>query len=223
MKRPMPIAIAFFSSSGTALMTDSRIPVSTRTVTSAPSRTTMPIASRPGEPCSGDEAEGDDRVQAHPGRDRVGLVGDEPHDDRHHAGDEAGRGEHGVEGEAAVLEARDPREAEDRGVDEDDVRHDHERGHPRERVAGEGGAVFGEAELALEQPASSRAAIVVIGLLLGPSEGTDQANLKRGSAGTKPSTGRKCRCLRTRRFEVGVARAGIEPATPRFSAVCSTN
>ena len=45
MKRPMPIAIAFFSSSGTALMMDSRIPVRTRTVTSAPSSTTMPMAS----------------------------------------------------------------------------------------------------------------------------------------------------------------------------------
>ena len=37
------------------------------------------------------------------------------------------------------------------------------------------------------QPASSRAAIVVIGLLLEPSEGTDQPNLKGESAGTKPA------------------------------------
>jgi hypothetical protein len=45
MKRPMPIAIAFLSSRGMASMTFSRIPMSTSAVTSAPSRTTMPIAS----------------------------------------------------------------------------------------------------------------------------------------------------------------------------------
>jgi hypothetical protein len=45
MKRPIPIAIAFFSSSGIARMTRSRMPSRTSSVTSAPSRTTMPIAS----------------------------------------------------------------------------------------------------------------------------------------------------------------------------------
>jgi hypothetical protein len=45
MKRPMPIAIAFFSSSGIARMIFSRIPTSTRIVTSAPSMTMIPIAS----------------------------------------------------------------------------------------------------------------------------------------------------------------------------------
>ena len=222
MKRPMPIAIAFFSSSGTAFMTDSRMPVRTRTVTSAPSSTTMPMASGQESPAPSDEPERNDRVEAHPGRDRVGLVRDEAHQDRHHAGDETGRGEHRVEGEALVLEARDPREAEDRRVDEDDVRHDHERGHPRERVAGERGAVFGEAELALEPPSleprrhrGHRAPPWTIG-------GPDQPNLKRESAGAKPApNGSAAVCERG--ASGGVARAGIEPATPRFSAVCSTN
>jgi hypothetical protein len=45
MKRPIPIAIAFFSSSGIARITFSRMPASTRTVTSAPSMTMIPIAS----------------------------------------------------------------------------------------------------------------------------------------------------------------------------------
>ena len=44
MKRPMPIAIAFFRSSGIASMIFSRIPVSTRIVTAMPSTTIRPIA-----------------------------------------------------------------------------------------------------------------------------------------------------------------------------------
>src|SRR3712207_8736332 len=52
------------------------------------------------EPLVGDEREGDDGVQAEAGRDRVRLVRDEPHEDRHHAGDEARRRQHAVEREA---------------------------------------------------------------------------------------------------------------------------
>ena len=44
MKSPMPIAIAFFRSSGIASMIFSRIPVSTRIVTAMPSTTIRPIA-----------------------------------------------------------------------------------------------------------------------------------------------------------------------------------
>jgi hypothetical protein len=45
MNRPIPIAIAFFSSSGIALMIASRSPRSTRIVIASPSTTTRPIAS----------------------------------------------------------------------------------------------------------------------------------------------------------------------------------
>ena len=45
MKRPIPIAIAFFSSIGIAFMIASRRPTSTRIVTARPSTTTRPIAS----------------------------------------------------------------------------------------------------------------------------------------------------------------------------------
>jgi hypothetical protein len=44
MKRPMPIAIAFFRSSGIASMTFSRSPVTTKIVTAIPSTTIRPIA-----------------------------------------------------------------------------------------------------------------------------------------------------------------------------------
>jgi hypothetical protein len=44
MNRPIPIAIAFFSSSGIARMIVSRKPLSTSTVTTAPSSTISPIA-----------------------------------------------------------------------------------------------------------------------------------------------------------------------------------
>ena len=44
MKRPIPIAIAFFRSSGIASMIFSRMPVRTRIVTAIPSTTTSPIA-----------------------------------------------------------------------------------------------------------------------------------------------------------------------------------
>ena len=45
MKRPMPIAIAFFSSSGIALKISSRKPVTASSTIAAPSSTTSPIAS----------------------------------------------------------------------------------------------------------------------------------------------------------------------------------
>jgi hypothetical protein len=44
MKSPIPIAIAFFRSSGIESMIFSRVPVSTRIVTAMPSTTTKPIA-----------------------------------------------------------------------------------------------------------------------------------------------------------------------------------
>ena len=44
MKSPIPIAIAFFRSSGIASMIRSRMPVRTRIVTAIPSTTTSPIA-----------------------------------------------------------------------------------------------------------------------------------------------------------------------------------
>ena len=44
MKRPIPIAIAFFRSSGIASMIFSRVPVSTRIVTAMPSTTIRPMA-----------------------------------------------------------------------------------------------------------------------------------------------------------------------------------
>jgi hypothetical protein len=45
MKRPIPIAIAFFNSSGIAFMIASRRPRTTSTKTARPSSTTIPIAS----------------------------------------------------------------------------------------------------------------------------------------------------------------------------------
>jgi hypothetical protein len=45
MNSPIPIAIAFLSSSGIARMTASRSPMITRIVTASPSTTTSPIAS----------------------------------------------------------------------------------------------------------------------------------------------------------------------------------
>ena len=44
MKSPIPIAIAFFRSSGIASMIRSRVPVSTRMVTAIPPTTIRPIA-----------------------------------------------------------------------------------------------------------------------------------------------------------------------------------
>ncbi len=44
MNRPMPAPMAFLSASGTAFMTASRKPTTTRSVTTRPSRTITPIA-----------------------------------------------------------------------------------------------------------------------------------------------------------------------------------
>ncbi len=99
-----------------------------------PSITTSPIASGKLEPGVGDEGEGDDRVQAQARGDRIGHVRVEAHDDRHHPGDEARRGQDGVEGKAGAFEAFDAREPEDRRVHEDDVGHDDEGRQACDRV-----------------------------------------------------------------------------------------
>jgi hypothetical protein len=82
------------------------------------------------------QGEGDDRVDPEPGRERVGTVRVEAHQDRHHPGDQARRGEDAREGQRVAARALDG--GEDARVDEDDVRHDDERRHPGEGVAREG-------------------------------------------------------------------------------------
>ena len=157
MKSPIPIAIAFFKSSGIASMIRSRIPVRTRIVT-AILHDDEPHRGREGQPLACDETEGDDRVQPQAGRDRVRLVRVQAHDDRHHAGDEARGRENLVEGQADLGEAFDPGEAEDLRVDEDDVGHDDEGRHAGHRVAAEGRPVPAELEVAIEEAAAGGAA-----------------------------------------------------------------
>ena len=88
-----------------------------------------PHRGRERQPFAGDEAERDHGVEAEAGRDRIGVVRVEAHQDRHHARDEARDGEHLVEGQSELAQLLDPGEAEDLGVDEDDVGHDDERRH----------------------------------------------------------------------------------------------
>ncbi len=97
------------------------------------------------------ERERHHRVQAEAGRDGVGHVRVEAHDDRHHPGDETGRGEDGVEGKPLLLEPLDAREPQDRRVHEDDVGHDDEGRHAGDGVPPEVRASFVEAESATER------------------------------------------------------------------------
>ena len=80
---------------------------------------------REGEALPEHQAEGHDRVQAHAGRDGEGAVGDQAHEDGHHAGDETGGGKSRREGQTLAVEAQDAR------VHENDVGHDDERREPR--------------------------------------------------------------------------------------------
>ena len=100
MKKPMPTTIAFLSSSGIALKIASRKPVSTRIGDGDAFEDDEAHGALEGEALAEDEAEGDDRVEAHAGGDGVGAVGDQTHEDGHHAGDEAGRRERGGERQA---------------------------------------------------------------------------------------------------------------------------
>src|SRR5665647_3376448 len=97
------------------------------------------------EPLTQHQAEGDDCVEAHAGGDGVGAVGEEAHDDRHHAGHEAGRGECGRERQALPLQTEDAR------VHEDDVGHDDERREPGQGVALERRVPLLELEEALQR------------------------------------------------------------------------
>src|SRR5450759_1025384 len=98
-----------------------------------------------GEALAQHEAEGDDCVEAHAGGDGVGAVGEETHDDRHHAGHAAGRGECGRERQALALQTEDAR------VHEDDVGHDDERREPGQGVALERRVPLFELEEALQR------------------------------------------------------------------------
>jgi hypothetical protein len=108
------------------------------------------------EALAGDERERHDCVQAEPGCDRVRPVRDEPHEDRHHSGNEARGGEDAVEGKPRTFQPLNAGEAEDRGVYEDDVGHDDEGRHARHRVPPERRPVFGEAEATIQSGGTKR-------------------------------------------------------------------
>ena len=102
-----------------------------------------------------DEAVGDDRVQAHARRDRVGVVRRQPHEDRHHACDETGARQDRPEHER-LPEGRMRHPREDDRVDEDDVRHHDERRDTGHRVLRERRSSRCKAEVALEESLSPR-------------------------------------------------------------------
>ena len=135
-----------------------------------------------GEALAEDEAEGDDRVEAHAGRDGVGTVGDQAHEDGHDAGDEAGRGERGRERQAFAAEPEDAR------VHEDDVGHDDEGREPGERVALERRVPLLELEEALQRVGRAGVATASIDFVL----------LQGGDAGAR--TGRVYRTAAARRY-----------------------
>jgi hypothetical protein len=105
------------------------------------------------EPLARHQAEGDDGVEAQAGRDRVGPVRDEAHEDAHDPCDQARGGGGRLDRKACAFEALDADEAEDRRVHEDDVGHDDERRRSRDRVPRERRPVLVEAEVAVEDRA----------------------------------------------------------------------
>ena len=158
MNRPMPTEIAILSWAGTAWKTASRKPVSTSTRMIRPSMHDQAHRVGPGH-LAGDR-EGDERVEPEPGGQGQREVGDDAHQDRHHAGDQrrAGRDRRQVRRVAAAeeLAVGVRREAEDERVEHDDVGHREEGDDPAADLAADGRAALGDLEEAVECRAPRR-------------------------------------------------------------------
>ena len=104
MNRPMPTVIAIFSWIGTASKMSTRRLVAERITMMTPLMSTRPIASdqvrSPTTRC------GEERVDAEAGREGERQLGDEPEQDRHHAGGEGRDG--GDLGESERVAAAHP-------------------------------------------------------------------------------------------------------------------
>ena len=140
MNRPMPTPIARFSDSGTALMIASRRPTRTRIVTTMPSSTMTPIAPAGDEARVEDEPERDDAVDPEAGGQGDRDVRDDAHRDRHDARRRA-------PSRRMPPAPEMPGGGQDARVHEEDVGHDHERGHAGLDLRRESRPAFGELEV----------------------------------------------------------------------------
>ena len=143
MNKPMPTPIARFRLIGMAFMMASRSPVSTSRRMTMPSTKIDRHAHLPRHAGAEDDAERDDRVEAHARRERERPVRDEAHRDAHE-----GRTKRGGGGESGdpVGTGLAERGREDARVHEDDVRHGHERRDSRDELGLDRGAAFTELE-----------------------------------------------------------------------------
>ena len=103
----------------------------------------------PGQVRGGGNGGGEQRIHAQASRHGEGLPGDNTHEDGHHAGNQRGHSRDGCDTEGAfgcVLA-----EADDEGVQHHDVAHGEERGEAAAEFCGDGGAAFGNLEVAVER------------------------------------------------------------------------
>lgn len=95
-----------------------------------------------------DDAEGEERVDAEPGRERERQPGDEAEEDRHDAGGQRRGGPHGGEGELVAGDVGLARQ--DDRIQDDDVRHRHEGDQSAADLTADRGASSGDLEEAVE-------------------------------------------------------------------------
>jgi hypothetical protein len=84
-------------------------------------------------------------VERHPRCERDGIVGIQPHDERDGSRRNAGSEEHAL--------GRHARLRENLRVHDDDTGHGHERCEPAEQFTTDGGLIFGELEITIDQRA----------------------------------------------------------------------
>ena len=154
MNRPMPTPIDRFSASGTAFMIASRRPTATRMVMTTPSRTMTPIAPLASRPLPG-QRERDDGVDAEARGQGERIVRGDAHRDGHDPADERGAGRHRDRVQAERL-------GDDARVEEDDVGHDHERGHAGADLGRQVGLALGELEIRRDRVHGRHASILVV-------------------------------------------------------------
>ena len=173
MNRPMPTEIATFSCGGHGV--EDRLPEAGEHQHQDDQALEHDQAHRVGPGHLGRDRERDERVQAEPGGQRQRVVGDDAHQDRHHAGDQRRRRRRSPAGWAVAGAAAEEvpvtsgREAEDQRVQHDDVGHREEGDDAAADLPLDGGATLGDLEEPV-QPAlvSARGISPRCGTALGP-------------------------------------------------------
>ena len=152
MNRPMPAAMAAFSSAGMARKT--ALPEAGQHQHGDDQTLDHHQAHRLGPAHLGGDRVRDEGVEAQAGRHRERDPADDAHQDGHHRGDQGGDPGDRRDAEQVAVGVR--RGTDDQRVEHDDVGHRREGGEPGEHLAPDGRAAAGDLEEAVEAAALRR-------------------------------------------------------------------